>query len=408
MKTGVAVSGGADSVYLLHEVAAAGGLCVVLHVNHGLRGRESDLDEQFVRGMAASLGLECLVRVETVGAGNVEEEARRVRYGWFRELMDAGIVDRVAVGQTLSDQAETVLFRFLRGAGTAGLAGIRRVRADGVFRPMLGVTREFVRDSLRARGILWREDASNADERFARNRIRAGLLPQLERDWNPGLTRVLGQMADWAEEEEKYWAGRMKKLARKYFLGNGVVRWPRGLGVAVQRRLVRHAIETVKGDLRQIEYGHVEAVRGMRSGKLSLPDVEVEKSFEWFRFIKVGSEAADVLNGVYLEQVAADGVYNGEQYQLDWGSLSGPVKLRCWQAGDKYRRVGRFKEERLKVLFQKARVPVWDRRCWPVLVCENRIVWTRGFGIAAGAERSKSTERVLLVRDISGFPNLNP
>jgi tRNA(Ile)-lysidine synthase len=410
VRTGVAVSGGADSVYLLYEVVAAGAEVVVLHVNHLLRGAESDGDEEFVRGLAGALGLECLVLREAPGDGNLEAEARAVRYRWFGELIRAGVVERVAVGHTLSDQAETVLFRFLRGAGTAGLAGIRPVRRDGIYRPLLGIRREAVRESLRQRGISWREDSSNNSGEFARNRIRGELLPQLEREWNPELTRALGQMADWAQEEEKYWARRMKKLAARYFLGDGVVRWPKGLGVAVERRLVRHAIETVAGHVRQIEYGHVEAVRAMRSGKLNLPGVTVEKSFEWLRFTAAGAGEPDPREfdpRVRLALVEAGSVYNGDKHQLDWGSLSGRLELRRWQAGDRYQRAGRLKEERLKLLFQRARVPVWERRSWPVLICGDKIVWTRGFGVAAGLERTANTEMVLLVRGVSGFPNLN-
>jgi tRNA(Ile)-lysidine synthase len=409
-RTGVAVSGGADSVYLLHEMVAAGRECVVLHVNHLLRGDESDADEAFVRGLAASLGVECLVLRERPGNGNLEQAARLVRYRWFRELIAAGTVERVALGHTLSDQAETVLFRFLRGAGTAGLAGIRPATRE-VFRPLLGMTREAVRESLLARGVAWREDSSNASASFARNRIRAELLPQLEREWNPGLTGALGQVAEWALAEEKYWAGRMKRLGAKYFSHDGaalVARWPMRMAVAVERRLVRHAIETVLGHLRQIEYGHVEAVRAMRSGKLSLPGLTVEKSFEWLRFAAAGAIDRDVLDGVGLELLAASSVYNRDEHQLDWGSLSGPLRLRSWHPGDRYRRVGRPTEERLKLLFQKARIPVWERRSWPVLLCEDKIVWARKFGAAEGARRTDSTQTVLLVRDLSGFPNLKP
>jgi tRNA(Ile)-lysidine synthase len=388
-------------------MVAAGHQCVVLHVNHGLRGQESDGDERFVRDLADRLRIECLVLREATGNGNLEQAARVVRYRWFRELIESRVVERVAVGHTLSDQAETVLFRFLRGSGTAGLAGIRPVTQDKVFRPLLGVTREAVRESLLSRGISWREDSSNESPGYARNRIRTELLPQLEREWNPELTRSLGHMAEWALAEEKYWAGRMKKLSAKYFLGDGVLVWPRGLGTAVERRLVRYAIESVKGDLRQIEFGHVEAVRGMRSGKLSLPGVEVERSFEWVRFVKAGTKERDVLDGVGLELLAAGSVYNKGEHQLDWGSLSGPLRLRRWQPGDRYRRVGRPKEERLKLLFQKARVPAWERRSWPVLICGDRIVWTREFGVAAGSERTENTQMVLHVKDISGFPNRN-
>jgi tRNA(Ile)-lysidine synthase len=408
---GVAVSGGADSVYLLHDLLARGLAVVVLHVNHMLRGAESDGDETFVRELGAKLGLEVLVRRARVAGGNVEQEARRARYGWFRELTGAGVVDRVALGHTRSDQAETVLFRFLRGSGTAGLAGIRPETSDGMWRPLLHLTREEVRESLRTRGIAWREDSSNRNLSLARNRIRCQLLPALERDWNPGLADTLAQTADWALEEERYWAAEINRLAARCFReapGGLIVNWPRGLAAAVERRLVRHAIERAKGDLRGIEFGHVESVRAMRSGRLNLPGVTVERSFGESRMVASGGGEGGIAAKIRLELLPAASVYNGDKYQLDWERLSPPLMLRSWLPGDRYRRAGRDKEERLKLLFQKARVPVWERRSWPVLVCGGNIAWTREFGPAAGFERTESTQTVLLISDLSGFSNRNP
>lgn len=406
-RIGVAVSGGADSVYLLHEMLGRGGELVVLHVNHQLRGAESDQDEWFVRELAGSLGIEVLVHCAPIREGNIEQEARRARYEWFRRLVEAGVIGSVALGHTQSDQAETVLFRFLRGSGTAGLSGIRP-KTDVLWRPLLAMTREEVRESLRARGLVWREDSSNEDTSFARNRIRNVLLPQLRREWNPGISKTLAQTADWALAEESYWAAKMKKLATKYFRnasGGLIVRWPDSLPVAVQRRLIRHALATVKGDLRQIDFDHVESIRGMRSGKLSLPGLEAERSFEWLRITRTGAEEQQIGQNIGLELRPADSVYNSGKHQLDWGRISGPLKLRTWQSGDRYMQVGRSKEDRLKLLFQKARVPVWERRSWPVLLCGESIGWTREFGVAAGLERTASTEMVLLVRDFPGFSN---
>ncbi len=123
-KIGVAVSGGADSVFLLRALHDLGLAAAVLHVNHGLRGAESDADEEFVRDLAARCGLPSMCSSRRFSRGNIEQEARRFRYDFFGEHIAAGHCDAVATGHTLDDQAETVLYRFLRGAGTAGLSGI--------------------------------------------------------------------------------------------------------------------------------------------------------------------------------------------------------------------------------------------------------------------------------------------
>src|SRR5215469_2042659 len=112
-----AVSGGADSVYLLHWLVERDLAVAVLHVNHRLRGAESDADEAFVRDLARQFDLPVHVLSETIGTGNIEQEARRARYRFFKEQIAAGVCDLVATGHTMDDQAETVLYRFLRGAG---------------------------------------------------------------------------------------------------------------------------------------------------------------------------------------------------------------------------------------------------------------------------------------------------
>ncbi|MGA2435564.1 MAG: tRNA lysidine(34) synthetase TilS, partial [Bryobacteraceae bacterium] len=216
-RVGVAVSGGADSVCLLlvlRELAPEWDLKLcVLHVNHGLRGEESDADARFVEELAAKFGLEFHCRqadVRRIAADtgdNLEQAARRVRREFFRSFLESGRLKRVALGHTQSDQAETVLFRFLRGSGTAGLAGIRPVTPEGFVRPLLAVTRADVEEYLRARGAGWREDSSNRDLSFARNRIRHELLPTLTSGWNPALAAVLAGTASVAQDEEEYWRG---------------------------------------------------------------------------------------------------------------------------------------------------------------------------------------------------------
>jgi tRNA(Ile)-lysidine synthase len=138
---GVAVSGGADSVCLLHALAELAPRWDIrlhaLHLNHRLRGDESEQDAEFVRGLATRLGLPVTVQEADVGASsdNLEQAARDARRAFFHQTIAQGTVDRVAVGHTRDDQAETVLFRFLRGSGTAGLAGIRPVTTEGLVRP---------------------------------------------------------------------------------------------------------------------------------------------------------------------------------------------------------------------------------------------------------------------------------
>ncbi|MBI3563746.1 MAG: tRNA lysidine(34) synthetase TilS [Elusimicrobia bacterium] len=203
-----AVSGGADSVCLAHflaQMARRKRLRVELfHVDHGLRGRESDRDAASVRALAAELDLPVRVvraPVKAVAARRglgLEDAGRRERYRLLAARARRGRFAAVATGHQLDDQAETVLLHLLRGASLEGLGGIpvRRALAPGVelIRPLLPLTRDEVRAYLKVHGLAWREDASNADPKFARNWVRAEVLPLLERR-APGVKERLAEIA---------------------------------------------------------------------------------------------------------------------------------------------------------------------------------------------------------------------
>ena len=212
----VGVSGGADSVAMLLALsrlrpASAAGQLVVGHLNHQLRGAESDADEDFVRTLAERLRLPSVVHsgfvAETAaqtGRG-LEETAREVRHAFLAATAERLGARYITTAHTLDDQAETLLMRLLRGTGLAGLTGIPQARAVaggsiGLVRPMLNVRRSEVVEYLAALGQPFREDSSNTDRAYTRNRVRHDLLPQLARDYNPRIVETLANLATQAEE----------------------------------------------------------------------------------------------------------------------------------------------------------------------------------------------------------------
>lgn len=436
-----AVSGGADSVFLLIalcEIAPRFGATVagVAHLNHRLRGQASDDDESFVKELAAQAGVAFYREEARVieAAGNLEQAARRARMKFFATLIREGKADRVATGHTRDDQAETVLFRMLRGSGLAGLAGILPVTGDGVtserlIRPLLDTPRAEIEQFLRARAVGWREDSTNRDHRFARNRIRHELLPQLEREWNPESREALARMADLAGEEERWWRAKIAKLSRQAATEtNGGIEVAAevlaGLPKAVCRRLVRDLIRRAGG--RAAEFEHVERTialaRGERaSGSVVLPGLLVTRSFGWLRFAPVGlnqpsPEAVRMevgpgfrgrypwdggavclevcLKKVCLEKMEDDPTGKpplaGEPgkpgcVRLKWKGQerSALLELRGWRKGDHYQPRGQSRDQKLKEMFQRARVPSWKRDFWPIVTNGSRILWARDFGVAA-------------------------
>ena len=438
-RIGIAVSGGADSVCLLHVLlllAPRWDLRLhVLHLNHNLRGEESRQDAEFVRDLAAGLALPVTIgQAELTGtADNLEQAARYARLAFFRQAMAGGTVDRVALGHTRSDQAETVLFRFLRGSGTAGLAGIRPVTGDGLIRPLLEIDRGDVEEFLRDRSLPWREDSTNASPRFARNRIRHSLMPLLARDWNPAIAEALSRIAAWAQAEEAYWEEVLDRLSAGCLTEDGGAILLRtraldGLPEAAARRLIRRAMERARGNLRGIEFNHVEVVlrlaqRSQGHGHASVPGLEVVRSFEWVRMAPLGGSPPPVAYrvaahvpgtvrlptpgpAISLELIekpetseSCETVYNMRMGCVDWHRLSGRLEFRNWMPGDQYQPSGSKGVEKIKTLFQRARIPLWERRGWPILWDGQAIVWARRFGPSALVAANSASTAILRIRE---------
>lgn len=242
-----AVSGGADSVALLLALHAVnrqprdslGVVLSAIHIDHKLRGEDSDADAAFVADLCARLEVPCLLRTVDVHAQvaatgeTIEEAARNLRYAAFHDVIISGHADSVLTAHTLDDQAETVMMKLLRGAWTQGLSGIHPVLpvidpstkavAGRIIRPLLNVRRHRIETYLRECGQPWREDASNASLLHTRNRIRHELLPSL-RAYNPNLDQALANIAELAREEETYWQTELGRILPQLLLPGKPVR----------------------------------------------------------------------------------------------------------------------------------------------------------------------------------------
>jgi tRNA(Ile)-lysidine synthase len=392
-----------------------------------LRAEASDEDEQFVATLAAELGSPFHVgrvcdprgtsgRALVDAPGNLEQNARNARREFFSQLLRDGVCDRIALGHTRDDQAETVLFRILRGSGLAGLSGIHPATENGFIRPMIDVTRVEVEDYLRTRGIAWREDLSNRDPRFARNRIRHQLLPQLAREWNPRIVDSLAQLADLAFEEERYWARELSQDAVKQV--DGGIELSRAdldaMPRAVARRVIRRAIATVKGDLRRIEFGHVEAI--LDGDQPSLPGIQVLGSFGNLRMVPIPTNPVALREPVTVKipgtYATSDGSIRLEidalpgnacanlKAELAESDLGRLMVLRSWKPGDHYHPKGKPRDQKLKDMFQEARIPSWRRAGWPILESGGKILWAREFGAAEEFAAAGQSGPVLRVWDL--------
>lgn len=214
MKILLAVSGGIDSMYMAYRAPELfpGASFAVAHCNFHLRAGESDGDEAFVTEWCRSKGIKCFVKgFDTASYAaergiSIEMAARDIRYGWFAELCEAEGFDAVAVAHNANDNAETLILNLLRGTGSRGLRGMS---SDKILRPMLGITREEIRKWMTSHEYSWREDRTNSDSTFKRNRIRNEVFPLFEQI-NPSFLRTL-------QRDMKHFS-QVDDIAEDYFL----------------------------------------------------------------------------------------------------------------------------------------------------------------------------------------------
>jgi tRNA(Ile)-lysidine synthase len=466
-RVGVAVSGGADSVallLLLLELREKLGIVLsVVHFNHKLRRKASDADEAFVAKLAAKHGLEFHAASVYVAKkakderANLEDSARRVRYDYFRSLVESGTCTRIAVAHTADDQAETVLAHLLRGTGLAGLGGIHPV-AGPVIRPMLSVRRGELRRFLRARKQTWREDATNRDTKRMRARIRKKLLPLLQKQFQPAIVEHLATLAELAREDEAFLdriaEERVRTLVQKsgerarITADNLFHPWKKESNaedtgntegtektkatIALSKRMVRRIMESIKPREGQLGAGHVEATlqlarNGQSGSSLVLPGgVEVRRERDALVFQAVENEGMraahsvsqkfeyniDLVNGARGVDVAELGCVfrlrvidwppkRGETSRdravLDRDRLRFPVVLRNWRPGDRMRPQGHRNAHKLKRLLNEKRVSRWERDGWPVLTSGGVLVWARGFPVAAEFAANEGTRAGIVI-----------
>jgi tRNA(Ile)-lysidine synthase len=439
MRVAVAVSGGADSVALLLalvEQAPQRGLVLsVVHVNHGLRAEESDADEDFVRKLADAHGLQFqFLRCNVLQSARsskqgIEETARELRYAFFASLADQ--VDAVATAHTLDDQAETVLMRLLRGAWTEGLGAIHPVLEFGgkgrIIRPLLSAYRADIVAFLKGRQQEWREDSSNEDDGFTRNRIRHQLLPAML-EYNPRLRENLANLSATARDEEAYWQAELAELLPMILIPGKPVRGGgrssstmpgetslsieidrlRSLHPAKRRRVLRAAIGQLGAT---IGFDHTEVLLnmcGFGTGKaptrFDMPNgLRVERSSRELR-LSVSCESLDLPAYALPLPGEATAERFGLVFRATCHQLSEPATalIRAPRAGERVRLRHSQAPKRIKEVFERMQVAAPERRSWPVIEWQGEIVWM--LGVELESEAAQDAGLIILAEPLSAGP----
>jgi tRNA(Ile)-lysidine synthase len=429
----VAFSGGLDSsalLALLLEIREAWSLDIrMAHFNHRLR-KNALADARFAEKRARELGLrfhagEADVRRYAVRRGlNLEEAARTLRYEFLRRTARRINASRIATGHTRNDQAETLLMRLLRGTGPAGLSGVHP-EVDGlIIRPLLDLEREDLAHFLKGKGWPFREDETNSDLRFLRNRIRRKLLPIIKKDYEARIIDHLARTAEIFRSEDRLLEAMARKEARI------AIRRAKGLPVldraalramppAMARRVVRLFLEEVKGDLRDVSFQDVESLRALDKNKeISLADgLILRREGEMF-FRKSGAQpepkydylwdgcgtlripsAGLSLSGRIMTRPRPDSLRFDDERRvyLDAGKLDFPLRVRNRRNGDRYRPLGAPGAKKLKEILRAKGLSLAERARRPVILSGLRIAWMPGLGVAEEFKVGPKTTRVLVI-----------
>jgi tRNA(Ile)-lysidine synthase len=433
----VAVSGGPDSVALLFvllELKNELNLSLfVAHVNHKLRGNESDQDQEFVRKLASDLNLKFYRRSFQVKKKakklrlSVEECARRIRHNYLNELADKLKAQKIALGHNFNDQAETVLMRLIRGSGSLGLSGIPPVK-NKIIRPLIEIRREEIETFLKSKNIPFRIDSSNLRTDYLRNRVRLKLLPILKKEYNPKIEETLNRTASILRAEEELLYQEVEAAYPKVMLRERddkiILDSKKFLGYndSLKRFMIRNCVKKLKGDLRELTFEKVEVLLNLiqqgKSGKRVdlLEDIygdvtkdhlsiykRKEKQFNYSlsflkkrRIRKLGvSIDSEILNRIALPKV----VRSGNQWVafLDMEKLKPPLKLRSRKNGDRFKPLGMKGTKSVADFLVDSKVPGCERDEVMLLTSQSRIAWLAGLRISEDFKVTPKTKKVLKI-----------
>ncbi len=443
-KVVVGLSGGADSVALLHILKEIkdGPLNIRLfaaHVNHGIRGEHAREDANFAQVLCNRWGIPFFLEEADIPSlarsMNLSEEevGRQIRYGFFREVAEKVNASKIATAHHKNDQAETILHNLIRGTGMQGLTGMPAVSNGMLIRPLLEVTKQQILEYLASYKLPYQEDATNKDSTYTRNRIRNQLIPALEKDFNPdivdGLVRMSGILRDEEEFLSDYTRDLYQKFSKSYL--NKIVFDLKSFDschLAIQKRLVRVALRELRGDLDDVNSSHVEAViklaAGSRTGSQTTipgsdkgaPEARVKVSYGALQFEIVEFDMPLIYREKSLDlpgqliwdippmTITAENWNKNSGFDfspqciyIDEDKIKGKLRLRNRKKGDRFQPLGMEGTKKLKDFFIDRKIPSDQRDFIPLLVDEENIIWVVGYQLNQNYRLTDLSENIVKI-----------
>lgn len=434
-----AVSGGADSIallYCLQKLAPKLGLSLsVAHLNHRIRGPEGDADEEFVRRISADLKLPFFserIEVKQKAAANkenLEELARQLRYDFLRRTAQKIGAQKIAVGHTLNDQAETVLFRFIRGSGIEGLSAIHPVLDGLVIRPLLECGRDSILKYLTQKQASYVEDSTNKNLQYSRNKIRGELLPYLTKHFNPQLISTLAREASLAREAWDFIESEANRIFEEACVKNGEnllihLKGFAELHPVLQKHVVRRALKECMGSLRGITFRNIESVLSICRADCSGDQIRLPQGKTAFRqfdtLLLTGQKTQPAPSFIYrldlpgecrvpetgsafrsIECSAPNAKAmkdnRSRQAYIDSSTLPRFLTIRSREPGDRY---GGPRHRKVKKLLITGKVPSRQRAALPMVAAGKDVIWIPGFRPARRYEARPGSRKCILLEVI--------
>ena len=435
----VAVSGGPDStclLHILHKLKEKFNITLyAAHVNHCLRGEESDKDEEYVKEFCRALGIECFSRridinrlAEERGL-STESAAREARYEFFEELIKDLNAQKIALAHNANDQAETVLMRIMRGTGMEGIIGIKAVRGNIFIRPLINIKRESIDGYCEDNNLLPRIDKTNLESIYTRNKIRLELIPYIMENFNSDIVTTLNRLADTIARDNYY----LEKIAsekyksycerndKKVIIDKNAFKEHE----AVITRILRQALNELKGNLYNVEKVHIyDLINLQKSGtgkRITLPsNVVGYNNYENIElFIGKACENSEdekeytlnINEENYVEffnlRVSVKLISGNEKIDFkeklqvkyfDFDKIMGSITVRTRRRGDYFTPFGMKGRKKLKDFFMDLKISQEERNRIPLICFGEHIAWIVGYRSSENYKIDKTTKNILEIK----------
>ena len=436
----VALSGGPDSVCLLHilyELKDKFNLNLgAIHINHMLRGEESEKDEKYIVKLCDELGIKHYVKrinIEYVAKDSnvsLEVAGRNERYKAFEEIRSKYGYNKIAVAHNANDQAETVLMRVMRGTGLEGLTGIKAKREDGIIRPILCLNRQEIEEYCEEKRLNPRIDASNYERIYSRNKVRLDILPYMKENFNKDIIDTLNRMALILSKDNEYIEEQSKKCYEEYCkYTNDKLIIKQDLFIkekeAIVTRVIKRAFKEISNSHQNFEMKHIYDVidlynRGTGKSINLTNSIIAENTYGDIIFkkkknVKNAKEETEVsfmkesINEEiefknYIIKMEVIDKEKGVEFSnnpliklFDYDKIEGRIVIRNRKDGDKMKPLGIKGTKKLKDIFINLKVPREERDIIPLICFDDEIAWIVGYKVSESFKITKGTNRVLKI-----------